>query len=355
MTVRSRGRARQPQRLRRRPRSPPRAVLPAVSSSPSFLPLLFLLCGGAAAYCYRDLLGAVSASVSGSVSSVSAIVSAVSGPISEPASAVPASDLRGSAAVVRRFGGAPVVTLPEFFPRGLAEAWRRTFEREWRAGTFQLATNNDGGGRERGAGGNAKYRSHERAAARRDVANGMRRRGLFSYAKRELPPDHAVLAEIAEYMLRNDTRHRIAVALNTSAGLDVSGDRLDARELSDLFATSFGVGDFLSMHADGFSGTYAFVASLAAGGAWRPEYGGGLEMFCRDTRKWCGSLAPTFNSLVVFKTRQPVGPPHRVAAVREEAAAQGWRRHGFTGWYRDVEDVMTEAEMKERDAMRGRN
>ena len=176
----------------------------------------------------------------------------------------------------------------------------------------------------------------------------MNRAGHFSYAKHELPSDHDVLAEISAYMLRNDTRHRIAAALN------VSGDQLDDHELSDLFATSFGVGDFLSMHSDGFSGTYAFVASLA-NQPWRPEFGGALEMFCRDTRKWCGSLAPTFNSLVVFKTRQPVGPPHRVAAVREEADAQGWRRHGFTGWYRDVKDVMTAAEMRERDAMRGRN
>ena len=158
-------------------------------------------------------------------------------------------------------------------------------------------------------------------AQRRKLASQMHKAGQFAYAKHELPPGHAVLQEISAYMLRSDTRNRIASALNTT------GDQLDGDELSDLFATSFAEGDFLSMHADGFSGTYAFVASLATG-PWKPEYGGALEMFCRDTRQWCGSLAPKFNTLVVFKTRQPVGPPHRVTMVQKEATGK-WRRHGF--------------------------
>ena len=43
------------------------------------------------------------------------------------------------------------------------------------------------------------------------------------------------------------------------------------------------------MHSDGYSGTYAFVASLAAGPDWIDEFGGSLDMFCRDKRKWCAS------------------------------------------------------------------
>ena len=95
------------------------------------------------------------------------------------------------------------------------------------------------------------------------------------------------------------------------------------------------------------------VASLATG-LWKPEYGGTLDMFCRNSQSWCGSIAPKFNTVVVFKTRQPVGPPHRVSMVQKEATGN-WRRHGFTGWYRGVADVMTDEEKRERDAMRGRN
>ena len=137
-------------------------------------------------------------------------------------------------------GGSPVIILNDFLPLELAMRWRDQFQAEWDAkpSGFLLATNNDGSGRSRG--GNAKYRSHNRKVQRRRVAEQMLRDGYFSYAKHELSPDHEVLKEIADFMLRNDTRHRIAAALNTTA------DRLDAAELSDLFATSFGEGDFLS-------------------------------------------------------------------------------------------------------------
>ena len=153
-----------------------------------------------------------------------------------------------------------------------------------------------------------------------------------------------MLKEIADFMLRNDTRHRIAAALNTTA------DRLDAAELSDLFATSFGEGDFLSTHSDGYSGTYAFVASLAAGPDWVEEFGGSLDMYCRDTRKWCARLGPRFRSVVVFRIRQPAGPNHKVQPVTRAATKAGWFRHGFTGWYRDVGDIMTDEELAQRNA-----
>ena len=146
----------------------------------------------------------------------------------------------GNSMGVRRLSidGSSVIVLDNFIPLELAVRWRNIFQSEWDRDPsgFLLATNNDGGVQSRG--GNAKYRSNERNTARRRIAEKMHRNGMFSYAKHELSPDHEVLKEIADLMLLNETRHRIAIALNTTV------DRLDANELSDLFATNFGEGDF---------------------------------------------------------------------------------------------------------------
>ena len=46
--------------------------------------------------------------------------------------------------------------------------------------------------------------------------------------------------------------------------------------LTDLFVTHYAEGDFLSAHNDGFSGSWAFVVSLASGPEWQPDFGGEL-------------------------------------------------------------------------------
>ena len=247
------------------------------------------------------------------------------------------------------FDGSPVVVVENFFPSEVADRWRDAYQRKWDANAFVLATNNDG----KTDSGNAKFRSGERKSARREIANRMLRKGRFSYVKHELPREDPTLKEIEAYMLSEETRRRVGEALNTT------GDRLNETELSDLFATTFGPGDFLSAHDDSVAGTYAFVASLAKGPAWRSEFGGQLEFFCKSSRTWCGALGPKYRSLVLFRTRDPaskkrIAPIHRVVRVRDEATRAGWLRHGFTGWYNDVGDVMNDHEIAERNKMRGK-
>jgi len=47
------------------------------------------------------------------------------------------------------------------------------------------------------------------------------------------------------------------------------------------------------------------------------------------------------------------GPLHRVDMVQDAAEKQGRRRFGFTGWYRDVRDIFSDTEVRERNKMRG--
>lgn len=247
-----------------------------------------------------------------------------------------------------------VIQMRNFFPRNLAERWRSILRKEWLArndpqtqSSWLYATNNDGST----YGGNAKTRSLENVQARREFAGNVNARGQFSYGKYELATDHSLILEMKEFMLRSETRDRIATAL----GVDVAN--IETTELSDLFVTNFAPGDFLSAHADGYSGTYAFVASLAEEEPWLDQFGGGLSFFCQQSRTWCNTLMPTFNSLTLFRTRVKGagGPTHRVDVVQEVCEEKGQHRFGFTGWYRDVEDVWSEDEIAERNKMRDRN
>lgn len=70
--------------------------------------------------------------------------------------------------------------------------------------------------------------------------------------------------------------------------------------------------DFLSFHQDGYSGSIAFVLTLAKD--WDVEDGGVLQM-CIDHRGsyiGCKNFVPTFNRLVLFRTRGGPPIPHRV-------------------------------------------
>ena len=88
------------------------------------------------------------------------------------------------------FGGAPVFSFNNFFPRDLAERWRDTFDKEYDAGTFQLATNNDGSLTE------ARVATRNIAAIKEwptsKLASQMHKAGQFAYAKHNYSC-HAVL------------------------------------------------------------------------------------------------------------------------------------------------------------------
>ena len=95
--------------------------------------------------------------------------------------------------------------------------------------------------------------------------------------------------------------------------------------VSDMFVSCFDQGgqcgitaelhadDMLSLHEDGYSGSVAFVLTLAKG--WRREDGGLLSMCSSTSQRHCQDMVPTFNRLVLFRTRGGPQIPHRVSVL----------------------------------------
>ena len=275
-----------------------------------------------------------------------------------------------------------VYVVPNFLPQDLAEKWRDALKDTWKntldtintykeeqtcsnedciqneSSTFYYATNNRG---EMQNSNNAKFRSLEMIEHRKAAAKAMYEANQFAYAKWELHPSHPLIEEMEQYMSSYDTRKRVeSIIHGRSPNVHLSSD------LSDLFVTLFSTGDFLSPHDDGMAGTFAFVVSLMDGeGEWDlSKYGGELRFQCEENNPrtfsgWCKSLKPSFNSLVLIQTRgignHIPGPWHEVLSVNDAAQENGFYRYGFTGWYQDEADVMSEKDRMERDKMRARN
>lgn len=270
-----------------------------------------------------------------------------------------------------------VHVVPDFLPTELALRWRDAMASEWDSmgfdpavvvpgndGPWKYTTNNDG---TFSGHGNAKSRGNHLIQERREVAGKMR--DGFAYSKWELDHGHALTKEMQRYFESEGTMKRIGEAV----GADFQG------RLSDFFVTNYASGDFLTRHDDGFSGSWAFVLSMARG-EWRPEgrggepgQGGDLLFECPfdpsallpgerhpsatpDRPRaptgawWCERLSPCFNTAVFFRTR-PVGPYHEVLPVTEEG---GGRRFGATGWYMEVGDDMDKGEAAELQKMRAK-
>ncbi len=184
-------------------------------------------------------------------------------------------------------------------------------------------------------------------AARQQVANNMDKEGIFAYRKWELVREHPVFTEMDEYMRSDEALNRIEAVLGLSKGALMP-------RLKDMFVTNYDKGDFLSAHNDYHAGNFAFVASLTHGPAWKESYGGNLEFQCKLSKlnaratnvfstRWCENVPPVFNTLVLFKTKQPgagnqfSGPFHKVNGVTS-AAPESFRRFGATGWLVTHED-----------------
>jgi len=254
--------------------------------------------------------------------------------------------------------------------------------------TFLLATNNEGTTLHQN---NAKTRSLDLISQRNETAAAMYQSELFSYAKWELHPSHDLVKEMESHFSSRETRSKVEkiLGMHQNKDQDHHPNVQLAGELSDLFVTLYSTGDFLSPHDDGTSGTWAFVVSLmdspdtddsestgyldggGGGGVWKKEYGGALQFQCEteDPRvnprniPWCEKLYPRFNSAVFIQTRvvdaasgyKVPGPMHQVLPVKYPAELEGFFRFGLTGWYTDVEDVMSENSKRERDKMRARD
>lgn len=224
-----------------------------------------------------------------------------------------------------------VYQISSFFPEHVATRWRQQLDERRHAGTWLYASND---------GGNAKVLSAPaQAATRRAGARARAKAGGFAYAKFELARDDALALEMRHYMTTPEVRARVSSVLGAPALRD---------ELADFFVTLYTDGDFLSTHEDAFSGTFAFVAYVGMG-QWHPSHGGRLRFTAPSSGTPLLQVEPGNNDLVLFRTRNPRGPPHDV----EEATGDGYLRYGFTGWFSEVSDEMTEAEKRELQRMRG--
>lgn len=255
---------------------------------------------------------------------------------------------------IKTNNAAEVIVVSNFLPLFLAKSWRDQLLSKWKHldeddPNFLYATNEH----------NKKVRSLNNIQERRDRAWEKKLTAQFSYGKWELNPIDPLISEISEFMLRNETTAFISDAL----GLNSNKEQLSTHELSDLFVSHFTAGDFLSAHSDFYSGTFAFVVSLTSGVAddeWTSEgQGGQLALLCADKPPrvsfppLCQHIPPTFNQLVLFRTRP--GPLHSVEAVVPEGYAQGFRRLAFTGWYMGASDTFSDKELEERNEMRGKH
>eukprot|EP00656_Telonema_subtile_P053322 TRINITY_DN7694_c0_g1_i2.p1 TRINITY_DN7694_c0_g1~~TRINITY_DN7694_c0_g1_i2.p1 ORF type:complete len:161 (-),score=19.48 TRINITY_DN7694_c0_g1_i2:15-497(-) len=121
--------------------------------------------------------------------------------------------------------------------------------------------------------------------------------------------------------------------------------------VSDMFVSCFDLDDMLSLHEDGYSGSVAFVLTLAKG--WRREDGGLLSMCSSTSQRHCQDMVPTFNRLVLFRTRGGPQIPHRVTAVRVPGGEHR-KRFGVTGWYMDRADTLDPVFMRENAKMKSK-
>eukprot|EP00041_Stephanoeca_diplocostata_P024848 m.639638 g.639638 ORF g.639638 m.639638 type:complete len:379 (+) comp22616_c0_seq13:97-1233(+) len=249
----------------------------------------------------------------------------------------------------------PLYVIDDFLPLELAENWRDAMSKEWNAGqgddhgAWQFTSNNNGSANHNL---NVKTRGNHNIQIRKEVSTKLNLQQRFAYRKWELPTSHPVVEDIYKYMESDEARRQVERILGFS-----SEEHLMNKSI-EIFVTSYGVDDFLSSHDDSFGSdkmaTYAFVVSLTAGPTWQEPFGGELSFVCsvptQRQSAWCSdqSLSPTFNRAVLFKTADPPGPHHRVEPVRAAAAAAGFARFGYTGWYVRARDGLTQDAMKQR-------
>jgi Rps23 Pro-64 3,4-dihydroxylase Tpa1-like proline 4-hydroxylase len=261
--------------------------------------------------------------------------------------------------------GVNIYQISNFLPTKIAQRWRTRLRDEWllqqetcpsNHTQWTYATNTNGS--------NAKERSLERIPDRREQALQMKQSNMFAYAKWEL--EHGELFhEMQQQFLEPEIIQKVQTILSKQ-GVEVSL----LPQLSDFFVTQYSPGDFLSKHNDYLSGSWAFVVSLMdkeesnEDGQWQDEYGGHLRFECPtsvidendrtsqsiansndDDSFWCTSVAPSFNTALIFQTGQYLnitrGPYHEVLAVSEAAEEAGYRRFSITGWYVDEADYIS--------------
>jgi hypothetical protein len=211
----------------------------------------------------------------------------------------------------------------------------------------------------------AKERSKERMYQRRMSVEKANSKRQFSYSKYELPVDHVVVTALKAILQNKRTMRDLSSLFRDTAGVGV-----EARHMTELFAAKYTMDDFLSWHGDGSAGSVAFVLSLTDN--WdTAQDGGALQFQCfrknpatgevendRNNDHVCMEIKPSFNTLVMFRTRyhylregksESFALEHRVDRVRTESKD----RIAITGWYLCRGDVLSQWEQKVCADMKG--
>lgn len=199
----------------------------------------------------------------------------------------------------------------------------------------------------------AKVRSNENIARRRLQVEESNERRQFSYSKSELPVTHFLIHELKSIFRRKEVMNALSSLFQSN--------RVSAKYITELFVAKYSADDFLSWHGDAASGSFAFILILV-GDNWDSSVdGGALQFLCHNngrqaTEDVCLDLSPSFNTLVMFRTRYTASGHarefpllHRVDRVR----AVDKDRITVTGWYMCKGDKMTKAEWQMCAEMKG--
>ena len=123
--------------------------------------------------------------------------------------------------------------------------------------------------------------------------------------------------------------HQVVEFLNSPALIDfaqqVTGDNRICK--TDVHATCYRAGDFLTTHTDLHQGDgrlYAFVLGLTQ--VWQADWGG-LLLFLDDAGAVIDAYVPAFNNLTLFAV--PIA--HSVSMVMPQVVVG---RYSLTGWFR---------------------
>jgi len=144
----------------------------------------------------------------------------------------------------------------------------------------------------------------------------------FSYIFRRTLDDHVEGCECVECQLRKClATTEIHQFISDLTGINVNHS-------SELFASWYTEGDFLSTHSDGDNGQIGFVYNISKD--WQPEWGGLLHFLENNSNNIDRVISPRYNALVLFDLSITSGTNHFVSHVNVNHS----KRLSFTGWFK---------------------
>ena len=164
--------------------------------------------------------------------------------------------------------------------------------------------------------------SRELILSKRKDANQKMYEGNYSYSFLRTMGDHANSCYCEECNLRN-----LLISTEILKFLSEVSDQTMINS-SELFASKYEEGCFLSPHHDLKNGDIGFVLQLTKG--WLPQWGGLLHFMTDDRSKVTTTEIPTFNTLTLFHLPDQSGKWHYVSHVNPGVKSS---RIAYTGWF----------------------